>query len=138
MKLRPTFVNCCQFSRNVVDSQAESSITSPNSIINNQPNYFTNRQPNTYMYLFGHKFKIIDKKTKSCRPVDSCRSCRLTSIKYIKQFRKWLEARTNQHTARKAWSDYIVICYLKNLNLTCDRKLLLYIDINPTYLNYRI
>ena len=59
------------------------------------------------------------------------------SIKYVEQFRKWFEARTDQHAARKAWSDYIVICYINKLNLTCDRKLLPCIDINPTYLNYR-
>ena len=45
-----------------------------------------------------------------------------------------MEARTDQHTARKAWSDYSVICYLNKLNLTCDRKLLPYIDINPSHI----
>ena len=59
------------------------------------------------------------------------------SIKYIKQFRKWLEAKTDQHIAGKFWSGYIVICFLNKLNLTCDRKPLPYIDMNPTYLNYR-
>ena len=41
----------------------------------------------------------------------------LTSIKYIKQFRKWLEARSDQQTAEKAWSDYIVNWLLKQIEL---------------------
>ena len=37
-----------------------------------------------------------------------------------KLFRKWLKARNNQPTARKAWNNNIVNCYLKKLNLTSD------------------
>ena len=59
------------------------------------------------------------------------------SFKYIKQFRKWFEARNDQYIAREARSDYIVIFYLNKLNLTCDRKALPNIDLNPTCLNYR-
>ena len=51
------------------------------------------------------------------------------SINYIKQFPKRLEARNDQHTAREAWSDYTVICYLNKLILTCGRKPLPYEDI---------
>ena len=51
-------------------------------------------------------------------------------IKYVKQFRKWLEARKDQQTAKKAWSDYIVNCYKNKLDLTCDRKPLPFLDIN--------
>ena len=46
-----------------------------------------------------------------------------------KWFRKWLEARNDQHTATKAWSEYIVNCNLIELDSTCDRKPLPYIDI---------
>ena len=62
----------------------------------------------------------------------------LTSIKYVKQFGKWLEARNDRQTAREAWIDYIVNCYLNILDLTCDRKPSPFIDINPTDLNYVI
>ena len=73
VELWSILVYCCQLSRNVVDSQSESSNTSPNSAIKNRSNSITNRQPNTYMYLYGHKFKIIAVKGN---PVDqwSCKS----------------------------------------------------------------
>ena len=73
VELWSILVYCCQLSRNVVDSQSESSNTSPNSAIKNRSNSITNRQPNTYMYLYGHKFKIIAVKGN---PVDqwSCNS----------------------------------------------------------------
>ena len=90
------------------------------------------------MYSYEHKFNIIAIKGS---PVDqsSCSSFSelIGKYKYQNQIREWLEARTDQDTARKAWSDYIVICYINKLNLTCDRKLLLYIDINSTCLNYK-
>ena len=56
------------------------------------------------MYFYGHKIKIIAIKGN---PVDQSivSASRFTSIKYVKQFRKCLEARTDQHTARKARSD---------------------------------
>ena len=57
------------------------------------------------------------------------------SIKYEKQIHKWLEARKNQQTARKAWSDYVVNCYLNKLDLTCARKPIPFIHINPTGLS---
>ena len=39
-------------------------------------------------------------------------------MKYVKQLRKLLKTKNDQHTATKAWSDYIVIFFLKNeLNL---------------------
>ena len=58
------------------------------------------------------------------------------SIKYEKQIHKWLEARNDQQTARKAWSDYVVDCYLTKLDLTCARKPIPFIHINSTDLNY--
>ena len=53
-----------------------------------------------------------------------------------KQIRKWLEAGNDQQTARNAWSDYIVNCYLNKLDLTSASKPLPFIDNNPTDLNY--
>ena len=41
----------------------------------------------------------------------------------------------DQNTAKKAWSDYIVNCSLDKMDLTCDRKPLSYININPNDLN---
>ena len=58
------------------------------------------------------------------------------SIKYEKQPHKWLEARNDQQTARKAWIDYVVNGYLNQLVLTCARKPIPFIHINPTDLNY--
>ena len=73
VKLWPILVYCCQLSRKVVNNQSESSITSPNCTIKNQPNYITNRQSKTYMYLYGHKFKIIAIKGSSVEQ-SSCSS----------------------------------------------------------------
>ena len=83
------------------------------------------------MYLIGHTFKIIAIKRNlvdqsSCKILASW----LTGIKYIKQFRKWLEARKDQQTAKKAWGDYIVNCYNNKLDLACDKKPLAFLDIN--------
>ena len=36
-------------------------------------------------------------------------SC-VTKIKHLKQFRKGMQAATDQHTAREAWNDFIVNC----------------------------
>ena len=58
------------------------------------------------------------------------------SIKYEKQIHKWMEARNDQQTARKAWSDYVVNYYLNKLDLTCARKPIPFIHINLTDLNY--
>ena len=58
------------------------------------------------------------------------------SIKYEKQTHKWLEARNDQQTARKVWSDYVVNCFLNKLVLTCARKPIPFINITPTDLNY--
>ena len=58
------------------------------------------------------------------------------NIKYEKQIHKWLEARNDQQSARKAWSDYVDNCYLKILDLTCARKPIPFLHINPTNLNY--
>ena len=58
------------------------------------------------------------------------------SIKYEKPINKWLQARNDQQTARKAWSDYVVNCYLNKLDLTCARKPIPFINFNPTDLNY--
>ena len=58
------------------------------------------------------------------------------SIKYEKQIHKWLEARNDQQTARKAWSGYVVNYYLNKLDLTCARKPTPFIHINPSDLNY--
>ena len=58
------------------------------------------------------------------------------SIKYEKQIHKWLEARNDQQSARKAWSNYVVNCYLNKLDLTCARKPIPFIHINPTDFNY--
>ena len=60
------------------------------------------------------------------------------SIKFVKQFRKWFEARKDKRTARKARRDYMVDWYLNKLDLTCDRKPLPFIDINSTNLNHII
>ena len=60
-----------------------------------------------------------------------------TSIKDEKQIRKWFEAKNDQRTARKAWRDYMVDWYLNKVDLTCDRKLLRFIDINPNGLNHK-
>ena len=57
-------------------------------------------------------------------------------IKYEKQIDKWLEARNDQQTARKTWSDDVVNCYLNKLDLTCAKKPIPFIHINPTDLNY--
>ena len=58
------------------------------------------------------------------------------NIKYEKQIDKWFEEKNDQQTARKAWSDYVVKCYLNKLDLTCARKPIPFIHINPTDLNY--
>ena len=58
------------------------------------------------------------------------------SLKYEKQIHKWLEARHDQQTARKAWSDYVVNCYLNKLDLICARKPIPFKHFNPTDLNY--
>ena len=58
------------------------------------------------------------------------------TIKYEKQIHKWLEARNDQQTARKAWSDYVVHCFLNNMDLTFARKPIPLIHINSTDLNY--
>ena len=58
------------------------------------------------------------------------------SIKYEKEIHKWFEARNDQQTARKAWSDYVVNCYLNKLDLTSARKPIPILSINPTDLNY--
>ena len=59
------------------------------------------------------------------------------NIKYEKQIHKWLEARNDQQTARKARSDYVVNCYLNKLDPTCARKPIPFIHNNPTDLNYK-
>ena len=53
------------------------------------------------MYLYGHSFKIIAIKGNLVHQ-SSCKNLakRLTGIKYIKQFRNWLEARNDQQTAK--------------------------------------
>ena len=38
----------------------------------------------------------------------------------------------------KAWRDYMIDSYLNKLDLTCNRKPLPFIDINPTGLNHII
>ena len=53
-------------------------------------------------------------------------------MKFVKQFRKGFEARSDQRTPRKAWGDYMVDWYLKKMDLTYDRKPLPFIDNNPT------
>ena len=60
------------------------------------------------------------------------------NMKFVKQFRKWFEARNDQRTARKAWRDYMLSWYLKKFDLTCDKKPLTFIDINPSGLNHNI
>ena len=75
------------------------------------------------MYLYGQKFKIIAIKWN---PVDQLSSeilwinyhaivsaSWLTNHKYLKQLRKWLETRNDQHTAREARIDYIVSLLFK-------------------------
>ena len=47
-----------------------------------------------------------------------------------------MEARNDQQTAKKAWSDYIINCYFEKLDLTCDRTPLAFIDNNQSDLNY--
>ena len=59
------------------------------------------------------------------------------NTKYEKQIHKSLEARNDQQTTRKSWSDYAVNCYLYKLDLTCNRKTIPFIYINPTDLNYK-
>ena len=54
------------------------------------------------------------------------------SIKYEKQIHKRLEAGNDHQTARKAWNDNVVNCYLNKMNLTCARKAIPFININPT------
>ena len=56
----------------------------------------------------------------------------------MKQFRKWLEARNDQQTAKKAWRVYMIDWYLNKLDLTCNRKPFPIIGINPTDLNHKI
>ena len=58
------------------------------------------------------------------------------SVNYVQQFREWMGARNDQQTARKAWSDYIVECYLNKLDISFDRKPLPFIDFNSTDLNH--
>ena len=58
------------------------------------------------------------------------------TLKYEKQIHKWLQERNDQETARKAWSDYVVNCYLNKLDLTCARKPIPIIHIKPTDLNF--
>ena len=58
-------------------------------------------------------------------------------IKYEKQIHKWLKARNDQQTARKAWNDYVVNCYLYKLDLICAKKTIPFKHINPTDLNYK-
>ena len=53
------------------------------------------------------------------------------NIKYEKQMHKWLEARNDQPTARKAWSDYAVNCYLYKLDLICAKNTIPFKHINP-------
>ena len=60
------------------------------------------------------------------------------SIKYVKQFLNWLEAKTNQHTTTKAWSDYIVTSFLNIVDFNCDSKPLPIVDVNPTDLIHNI
>ena len=60
------------------------------------------------------------------------------SMRFEKQFPKWLEGRNDQGTARKAWRDYMVDWYLNKLDFSCDRKPLPFRDINPTNLNHTI
>ena len=46
--------------------------------------------------------------------------------------------RNDQRTAKKASRDYMVDRYLNKMDLTCDRKPLLFIDLKPTDLNHII
>ena len=49
-----------------------------------------------------------------------------------------LKRETINEQREKAWRDYMLDWYLKELDLTCDRRPLPFIDINPTCLNHII
>ena len=80
------------------------------------------------------KTKIIAMKAN---PVDQS-SCNSFSelVDGYQVYKTVPEARNDQQTAKKAWSDYIVNCYINKMVLACDRKPLPIIDINRTDLNY--
>ena len=59
-----------------------------------------------------------------------------TSVKNVKQFRKWLQARDDQYTLGKAWSDHIAYCYSKKLDWASEKESVPNTDINPTNLHH--
>ena len=83
------------------------------------------------MYLFRHTIKIIAIK-RNLVDQSSCKSFSelIDGYQVYKTVPKWLEARKDQQTAKKAWRDYLVNCYINKLDLTCDRKPLPFLDIN--------
>ena len=90
------------------------------------------------MDLYGHKFKTIAIKGI---PVDQSSYNSFNELiqeyqVWKKQIHKWPETRNDQQTARKAWSDNVVKCYLNKFDLTCAWKPIPCKHINPTDLNY--
>ena len=89
------------------------------------------------MYLDGQKFKnLVVNEFLWTNHHAIVSTSWFVNIKYEKQVNKWLEARSDQQTARKTWSDYVVICFMNKLDLTCAKKPIAFIHINPTDLNY--
>ena len=69
------------------------------------------------MLLFGRKFQTftiqehsVDQSSIKILEIGS------TEFKFLKQFRKLLEPKNDQHTAKKACGGHNVDCYLKKLN----------------------
>ena len=113
-------------------SQSESNITSPNSPIKNHPAEIqTDSLTPTCIYTGTNLEPLPEKEILYTTNHAVVSASSFTSIKFVKQFRKWLEARKDQHTARKLWSEYTVDCYLNKLHLNCDKKPLPFLDITP-------
>ena len=77
-------------------------------------------------------------KRNSCRPIKMQKfqraDTRVSSMKNTSV--RDLKKETINVLREKAWRDYMIDWYLNKLDLTCDRKPLPIIDLNPTGLNH--
>ena len=90
------------------------------------------------MYFYGQKFQTITIQAKLSERNVIQKLWRFVSrtSNFLEQFRKWLETRHDQNIARKTWSDHIVGCYLKTMDLNREREALPNTNFTPTDMHH--